>query len=123
MTTFILKKKATQIKPSCRQCACARARARLARVPAKRWNTSAAPFSHALCLFKVTSEKGICIGKRNSECKCGGDLELQREPAAREGNRDVSWATCTLEKLKESMETRNKLSVSPAYLLLLPGER
>lgn len=33
------------------------------------WNTSAAPFSHALCLFKVTSEKGICIGKRNSECK------------------------------------------------------
>lgn len=33
-----------------------------------RWKTSAAPFSHALCLFKVTSEKGICIGKRNSEC-------------------------------------------------------
>lgn len=33
------------------------------------WNTSAAPFSHALCLFKVISEKGICIGKRNSECK------------------------------------------------------
>lgn len=32
------------------------------------WNTSAAPFSHALCLFKVTYEKGICIGKRNSEC-------------------------------------------------------
>lgn len=32
-------------------------------------NTSAAPFSHALCLFKVTSEKGICIGKRNSEYK------------------------------------------------------
>lgn len=34
-----------------------------------RWKTSAAPFSHALYLFKVTSEKGICIGKRNSECK------------------------------------------------------
>lgn len=32
------------------------------------WNTSAAPFSHALCLFKVTSQRSICIGKRNSEC-------------------------------------------------------
>lgn len=42
------------------------------------WNTSAAPFSHALCLFKVTSEKGICIGKRNSECK-----EAPRPTAAR----------------------------------------
>ena len=33
----------------------------------RQWNTSAAPFSHALCLFNATSQRGICIGKRNSE--------------------------------------------------------
>lgn len=39
------------------------------------WKTSAAPFSHALCLFKATSQRGICIGKRNSEWSQTGRRE------------------------------------------------
>lgn len=48
---------------------------RMMKSPSAWWNTSAAPFSHALCLFKVTSQRGICIGKRNSEC-CPAALSL-----------------------------------------------
>lgn len=65
------------------------------------WNTSAAPFSHALCLFKVTSERGICIGKRNSECKelcCSALREREREPAG--WKKWVSYmSACTREEI------------------------
>lgn len=60
------------------------------------WNTSAAPFSHALCLFKVTSQRGICIGKRNSEC-CPA-AAAQWSLGGREDKRLVSCRTaCTAQ--------------------------
>lgn len=68
-------------------CVCVRSSLRML---VEQWNTSAAPFSHALCLFKVTSEKGICIGKRNSECterRCRGDAACGPASQERESAR------------------------------------
>lgn len=106
-------------RPAGAQCVCFEVSChaeRMMKRPSARWNTSAAPFSHALCLFKVTSEKGICIGKRNSECKeRRGPRLCPPEPGGQGGEKLVSYVrTCRTDVITHKIPSLSACRVEAA---------